>query len=43
MTFPSSELCAVHHPGGLEIDVSLVYGDYCLFEAMARYLHGYNR
>jgi hypothetical protein len=30
--------CTGNHPGGVEIDVSLIYGDYYFIEAMLRYL-----
>ncbi len=34
--------CTGNHPGGLEIDVSLIYADYYVVEAMLRYLHRLN-
>jgi hypothetical protein len=33
--------CTGHHPGGLEIDVSLVYADYYFIEALVRSIHGH--
>ncbi len=34
--------CTGNHPGGQEIDVSLIYGDYYLIEAMLRYIYRYH-